>query len=328
MEAKHGKILGKMVGGPGSAEFRGVQRPVIFDCDGTVLDTEKLRSEVSFLLLAPFEVDVPEEDFAAWRDDYILRSSGRTFAKKMLPDTDAARMAAGLPPIAEVWAGGGTRHPWIAQARLALGLTEAPTSASIEEAKLEENDIVLRASSEACPGMRAAIEAMQAESIPFNLASTSSRSSLVASLEAAGMATYFAPLDERVHSAESDFSPPRPKPRPDVFLKAAISLGAEAPSCIAVEDSPNGVAAAARAGIGLIVGYVGGGHISDSQRESAAIGLLAGAEPSGRGADLVLAHADGLIGVVRAWRDGRLVLPARASAGGAAPWGEVKVWLP
>jgi len=46
------------------------------------------------------------------------------------------------------------------------------------------------------------------------------------------------------------------KPAPDVYLAAAERVGADPADCVAVEDSPNGVRAATRAGI-LTVAYGG-----------------------------------------------------------------------
>ncbi len=41
----------------------------------------------------------------------------------------------------------------------------------------------------------------------------------------------------------------RSKPEPDIFLLAARQLGAEPANCIVLEDSPNGILAAHRAGM-------------------------------------------------------------------------------
>lgn len=54
----------------------------------------------------------------------------------------------------------------------------------------------------------------------------------------------------QVHSGESDFDPPRFKPNPSVYLKAAETEGKEPVNCIAVEDSGSGVGSASNAGVG------------------------------------------------------------------------------
>ena len=49
----------------------------------------------------------------------------------------------------------------------------------------------------------------------------------------------------------------RPKPAPDPYLEAASHLGLESRSCLAVEDSPNGVRSASAAGC-IVVGFGNG----------------------------------------------------------------------
>lgn len=46
----------------------------------------------------------------------------------------------------------------------------------------------------------------------------------------------------------------KPKPEPDVYLKALSKLDVDAKEAVAVEDTPRGIAAARAAGVGLIVG--------------------------------------------------------------------------
>lgn len=53
-----------------------------------------------------------------------------------------------------------------------------------------------------------------------------------------------------MHSGESDFDPPRFKPNPSVYLKAAETEGKKPENCIAVEDSGSGVGSASNAGVG------------------------------------------------------------------------------
>ena len=47
----------------------------------------------------------------------------------------------------------------------------------------------------------------------------------------------------------SDFQVERSKPEPDIFLRAAELLGAAPRDCMVLEDSPNGIRAAHRAGM-------------------------------------------------------------------------------
>jgi beta-phosphoglucomutase-like phosphatase (HAD superfamily) len=56
----------------------------------------------------------------------------------------------------------------------------------------------------------------------------------------------------------SAYSVANGKPAPDLFLHAAKSMGAEAESCVVVEDTPSGVRAAVSAGMRAL-GYAADG---------------------------------------------------------------------
>jgi len=56
-------------------------------------------------------------------------------------------------------------------------------------------------------------------------------------------------LLHRFHAILANGDYPRPKPYPDPYLKAAEALGVAAEDCLALEDSHNGVRAAAAAGM-------------------------------------------------------------------------------
>jgi beta-phosphoglucomutase-like phosphatase (HAD superfamily) len=47
----------------------------------------------------------------------------------------------------------------------------------------------------------------------------------------------------------STYSVAHGKPAPDLFLHAAMSMGAESGGCVVVEDTPSGIAAAVSAGM-------------------------------------------------------------------------------
>jgi len=303
---------------------------VIFDCDGTLLDTEKLRSEVTFLLLAPHMPGLEkwEGSFQDWKEVYIMKAAGRSFKQKG-EDVDAQRKEAGLPCIGDCWVVPGG-HPQVLecvrQARVALKLPEKPAGGGLQEAKWIEDDLVLKRCSEPCVGMTDVVAAFKAEKIPYCIASTSSQDSLKASLKAAGMLQDFVPAEERIHSGESDFVPSAHKPKPDVFLKAAAALGVNPKDSVAIEDSDSGVGSAANAGFGLIVGFVGGGQIPTRMQNEAAKTLMSGRRSQdGRGADIVISHGDAFLPLVTAWRAGMLSLPIKVLPN----LGEgLDVWLP
>ena len=82
-------------------------------------------------------------------------------------------------------------------------------------------------------------------SLPLAVASSSNRPLIDAVLEAAGITAYFS-------ATVSSEEVARGKPRPDVYLEAARRLGLEPGGCAAVEDSANGIRAAAAAGMWVI----------------------------------------------------------------------------
>jgi len=99
---------------------------------------------------------------------------------------------------------------------------------------------------------------------------------------------------EQIFSAHDSLPVPRPKPLPDIYLHAVKCLDAEVSDCVAVEDSLSGVRAAVAAGIGQIIGYVGGTHISEDERSSRADNLQSA------GAHQVIDRMDDLIGLLSA----------------------------
>lgn len=100
----------------------------------------------------------------------------------------------------------------------------------------------------AMPGARALSDALAARGVPQAVASSSPR--YLFDLKTRQHGDWFARFrvivlgdDPRVH---------RGKPAPDIFLVAAADLGADPASCLVIEDSPSGVAAAHAAGMQVI----------------------------------------------------------------------------
>jgi HAD superfamily hydrolase (TIGR01509 family) len=94
------------------------------------------------------------------------------------------------------------------------------------------------------PGAVAAVGRL-AEGWPLGLASSANRPVIEAVLAAAGLARRFAVV---VSSEEVE----RGKPAPDVYLAAAAALGVAPATAAAVEDSANGLRAAAAAGMVVV----------------------------------------------------------------------------
>ncbi|GAA2913492.1 beta-phosphoglucomutase family hydrolase [Microbacterium keratanolyticum] len=114
------------------------------------------------------------------------------------------------------------------------------------------------------PGSLALVQQLHAVGVALAVVSSSKNAAEV--LAAAGLTEYF-PLvvdglvAEREHLAS--------KPAPDVFRVAAERLGVPAAEAVAIEDATSGVASAAAAGYGLVIGVDRGAGAS-ALRESGA----------------------------------------------------------
>ncbi|OLC27474.1 MAG: hypothetical protein AUG06_12130 [Actinobacteria bacterium 13_1_20CM_2_65_11] len=92
------------------------------------------------------------------------------------------------------------------------------------------------------PGVAGLIDSARAAGMPIGVASSSSRDWVSGHLERLGIRDCFACLcgrDDVEHV----------KPEPDLYLAALNCLGVPAAEVVAIEDSPNGVIAAKRAGL-------------------------------------------------------------------------------
>ena len=130
---------------------------------------------------------------------------------------------------------GMSSHEWSRYMHDALGLAQSPE---------EINDEVVRRMLERyradLPLIDGALDAVRelAATLPLAVASSSNRPLIDAVLDTAGIAGCFAAT---VSSEEVE----RGKPSPDVYLEAARRLGVAPERCAAVEDSANGIRAAA-----------------------------------------------------------------------------------
>ncbi len=158
----------------------------------------------------------------------------------------------------------------------------------------EENRAIERLSVEAkaTEGTPQVLSYLRDGGFEYALVSNSSLQRLTACLGAAALTYYFP--SEQIFSAHDSLAVPRPKPLPDIYLYAVKCLDAEVSGCVAVEDSISGVRSAVAAGIGQIIGYVGGTHISEDERSSRADALV----PAG--AHQVIERMHDLIGLLSA----------------------------
>ena len=92
------------------------------------------------------------------------------------------------------------------------------------------------------PGLFPLLEYLDRQDIPAAVATSTARDQALKLLDKAGIAPY---LTAMVFGDMVE----RSKPEPDIFLRAAELLGAPPRCCMVLEDSPNGIRAAHRAGM-------------------------------------------------------------------------------
>ncbi len=145
-------------------------------------------------------------------------------------------------PVAQQAMMGMSSVEWSQYMHDELGLTQSP-----EEINAEVVRRMLERYRTDLPLVDGAVDVVRelAASLPLAVASSSNRPLIDAVLESAGIAECFV-------ATVSSEEVARGKPSPDVYLEAARRLGVAPVSCVAVEDSANGIRAAAAAGMSVI----------------------------------------------------------------------------
>lgn len=295
---------------------------VLFDFDGTVGDTETPAMEVAFWELAPYLFGAAPDNLEAQVSEFVRDNAGKAF-EFMVEANDEKRKASGLPSAEEARKAKNEDPKVLAvvnkyREKFGLKPIEELRSSGEEKATLliqqkEETVESLGKIAQPCPGIPEVLAWLAEQKIKFCIATTSPKPRVPVSIEACGLTKYF-PAD-KVHSGESDFTPPRFKPAPDVYLKAAKGESLRPRNCMAVEDSGSGVGSAANAHIGIIVGYVGASHIPQEKKHSHAEMLMSGSRSKDKvGADIVISDMSDLPKLVTFFKDQRAANKARPFA--------------
>ena len=180
---------------------------VIFDMDGTLIDTEKYYRRCWPKALAAFGYHMTD------KQALTLRSLGRPFAITQLKE----------------WFGEELDYNAVREKRKIL----------VEEC-LNSEGLSLK------PGARELLEALQRRHITAAIATATDMERTERYLKKVGLYGYFDKLISATMVKEG-------KPSPDIYLYACEQLQLSPDQCIAVEDSPNGVLSAYRAGCKVVM---------------------------------------------------------------------------
>ncbi len=191
-------------------------RAVIFDCDGVLVDSEPLHYQAFQAVLGPLGLGYSY-------DDYLERYIG-------FDDRDA---------FLEVFRENGRE-------------LDNETLAGLIRAKEDRLKSIVARGVSGFPGVGKLVRELSARQVPLAVASGALRHEVEDFIRALGLNGFFSIIvaaDEVAHS----------KPHPETYLKAVEQLrtvrddaNLEPHSCIAIEDTPAGIASAGEAGLCVV----------------------------------------------------------------------------
>ena len=219
---------------------------VVLDMDGVLIDTEPAWRAAESAVFAGLGIPLSESD--------LLDSTGQPVEelipiwRQRLPDAE----------------------PTDTEPTDTEPTDTEPTDTEVADRIVNRVIAHVQAEGEPMPGVTAAVALFERHGLRLAIASSSPLRMIDAVCDRLGL--------DRIEVRCSAMDEVRGKPAPDVYLTAARRLGVAAAGCLALEDSPNGLASAKAAGMRCVA-------VPDP--------LLA-ADPRYREADLVLESLTGL----------------------------------
>ena len=151
----------------------------------------------------------------------------RPIGKPVSPELQSAAMGHG---VEETWR--------ILAENLGLGNDYEPLVRAYDEYLCEALALI----QETLPGVRELLDTLRSHNVPIGMASSSWPGWIEALLRGTSLTPWFDAIVSRTEV-------PHGKPRPDVYLEAALRLGVAPELCVGIEDTPTGLAAVRAAGM-------------------------------------------------------------------------------